>query len=140
MFKQNYKQYKSSITDFSQSPSMVQPQFSEEADINNIMQKYAKTGVLPTPNRMAQYLDVSEGYDYSLLQDKLLNMNQMFSELPSQVRQELRTPQEFYEAFQSPLGLAKLEALGIISKKEPAQAAPVAESEAQSQVSSGAPK
>lgn len=103
---------------FKGTTSKVQPQFAEESDINNIMRKYAKTGIFPDATRQAQYLDISEGVNFTEMQNKVLEMNRLFNDLPSEVRHELRTPEEFYNSFQSKTGIARLEALGILSRKE----------------------
>jgi len=140
-FKTNYNSYKSTTSiNFNNVKPIVQTQFQDESDINNILAKYSRTGVLPNKDRQAHYLDLSQSIDFAQMQDKILYMNEMFMELPARVRADLRTPEEFYQSFQSEDGLKRLEYLGVISKKELATKSAVAESEAQSQVSTGAPE
>ena len=43
--------------DFSESPSMAEPQHKNECDINRIMAKYRVTGQLPVTQKVPQYGD-----------------------------------------------------------------------------------
>lgn len=61
--------------------------FKEECDINTIMARYQSTGEIPVLNVVApQYLDVTEGFDFQTMQDKVLEARSLFDSLPSSLR------------------------------------------------------
>lgn len=71
--------------------SVTQQQFAKDADINNIMARYEKTGVLVNPldpdsQRVPLYMDVSGIGDFQTVQDKIHAANAAFLTLPPAVR------------------------------------------------------
>lgn len=72
---------------FKNSPSMTKQAFAKDADINNIMDKYTKTGVLPSGTRAPMFGDFSSGEEYQSIQNKLIQAQSDFSLLPSDVRE-----------------------------------------------------
>ena len=77
--------------DNSQSVSRTKQSFKKEADINCIMAKYSKTGVLVDPSRiptrMPQFGDFSSVVDYQGLCNKKIEVDNYFMSLPASVRQ-----------------------------------------------------
>ena len=71
-------------------PSMTQQQFKDEADINNIMARYQKTGVLVDPltqsTRKPMFDDFSELGDFRDHQQAVIDAQEMFMQLPSRLR------------------------------------------------------
>lgn len=111
-------------------PSMVKPEFAEESNINNIMDRYVRTGYLPPSEFAQQYGDFSIPMDFDTAQEKILNARAAFKNLPPEVREEFRTAESLIKAFSDPKGQSKLESLGLLQKLEQAAPrAPVAESE-----------
>jgi len=72
--------------DFSKSRSKTKQSFKAEADINNIMQKYTKTGVLPSGTRQPKYGDFSNGEDLRSVMDRVISAEMDFNQLPSDLR------------------------------------------------------
>lgn len=70
--------------------SRTQQHFKKDADINNIMRKYQRTGVLVDPsimrNRKPIYGDFSNLPDYQQLSNQLIEIDRMFMALPSELR------------------------------------------------------
>lgn len=64
--------------------------FANESDINSIMAKFHRTGVLVDPGkistRKAFFGDVSGVVDFQTLQDTVLAANENFRNLPSEIR------------------------------------------------------
>ena len=83
--------------------SLTQQSFQREVDINTIMSKYQKTGVV---NHIAlhslNYADVTAP-DFKTAMDIVTQTTQMFEQLPSTVRREFdHDPVNFLEAVQNP--------------------------------------
>lgn len=59
----------------------------EQCDINNIIAKYKKTGVLPVGrNSMPQFGDFTDVQEYQDSMNKLISANDAFMQLPSGIR------------------------------------------------------
>lgn len=88
--------------------------FKAECDINNIMSRFAKTGVLDFTNRrQAQYGDVT-GLDYQRAMDIVVEAKAMFAELPSSVRSRFHNePAEFLEFVQDPANGEEMVKMGL---------------------------
>ena len=68
--------------------SITEQHHKKSCDINSIVAKYQKTGLVDHINKHeAKYGDVS-GYDYKTAQDLVAEQKTIFYELPSQVRAE----------------------------------------------------
>lgn len=67
--------------------SMAKQSFKDECDINLILARYQRTGILEhTRNSVAQYLDVS-GADFQEAQNLIAGARSMFYELPAGLRE-----------------------------------------------------
>lgn len=90
--------------------------FKEESDINTIMARYQSTGEIPVLNRVApQYLDVSEGFDFRTMSDKVLEAKDLFMQLPSVLRNRFSNdPALFLEYVQNPQNRSEMVDLGLI--------------------------
>ena len=76
------------------SECKTQQHFAENADINNVMSRYRRTGVLSTsdglvrPTRKAIFGDFSDGLDYKERLDSVKLAIDEFTRLPAKVRAE----------------------------------------------------
>lgn len=68
------------------SVSRVKRSFKDECDINKILAKARKTGLLPVSSRQALYGDFSNSTDFFTMQVKLVNAHNEFMKLPSDIR------------------------------------------------------
>lgn len=97
-------------------------EFADECDINRIVARYKKTGILPDQSKaaLARYLDVSEVPSYSQMHDLVVSAHDAFASLPAKVRREFdNDPIAFMEASQSPEGRELLKSLGLGPEKAP---------------------
>lgn len=72
------------------TPSLTQQQFKDECDINKIMDRYLRTGVLSDPLNMrgpGTYGDYTEYGDYMENMNKVIEAREMFEALPSKIRE-----------------------------------------------------
>ena len=102
-------------------PSMTQQQFRDEADINNIMARYQKTGVLVDPltqaTRKPMFDDFSELGDFRDHQQAVIDAQEMFMELPSRLRARFgNDPAELLQWLSRPENKEEAIELGLFSK------------------------
>lgn len=70
-------------------PTMAQQSFKDECDVNNIIDRYTRTGVVPdylTQTAEGVYGDFSDVGDFTDMQNKLIQAQASFDALPSEVR------------------------------------------------------
>ena len=75
--------------DFEGTTSKTKQAFKEEADINNIMGKYVKTGVLPQASG-ATFGDFCDVEDFQNCMAQILRAEEDFGQLPSEIRDRFR--------------------------------------------------
>lgn len=98
---------------FSQ-PTLTQQHSKDETDINKIMARYIKTGVIDhVAKYQGQYLENND-LDYHASQNIIIQADVMFSELPSSVRREFNNnPAEFLHFVSDEENHAKLADMGL---------------------------
>lgn len=99
--------------------------FKAECDINNIMAKYQKTGLVEFVNKhQPQYGDVT-GFDFQASMNQVIAAQAMFDALPSSVRKRFHNdPAEFVAFMDDESQLEESYRLGL---REKAQQPPKAE-------------
>ncbi len=95
-------------------PTMTQQHSKDETDINKIMARYIKTGVIDhVAKYQPQYLDNND-LDYHQSQNIIIKADAMFAELPSSVRRKfLNNPAEFLKFVSDEKNHEKLADLGL---------------------------
>jgi len=88
----------------------------DQCDINKIVPKYDKTGLINHISDIeAQYGDVS-GLDFKMASDQVIGAQQSFDKLPSHIRKRFKnSPQEFLSFFDDPLNRPEAISLGLIN-------------------------
>ena len=99
---------------FPKGEDRTKQSFKEECDINNIMARYVKTGVLEFAARhQPQYGDFT-GYDFQTAQDTVAKGKTMFAELPAQIRERFEnSPAKFLDFVSNPANEAEAVRLGL---------------------------
>lgn len=83
--------------------SLTQQQFKEESDINTIVDRFMKTGVLPDPVSMPQYVDYEGVFDFQSAMNVVRQADENFMRMDAKVRSRFHnSPQEFLEFFSNP--------------------------------------
>lgn len=92
--------------------------FKAECDINNIMARFVRTGVLDFTNRrQAQYGDVT-GLEYQSAMDLVVRAREMFAELPSAVRSRFQNePGQFLDFVQDPANAEEMVKMGLATAR-----------------------
>lgn len=100
---------------------LTQQNFREETDINNIMSKFAKTGLVDHVNKVqGSYGDFSTVQDYQLHLDQVMAANDAFMALPSKIRARFDNDPSHLLAFVGdPRNRDEAIALGLIDPAPP---------------------
>lgn len=104
-------------------PSLTQQQFAEESDINTIVDRFMKTGHLPDPVSMPQYVDYEGVFDFQSAMNVVRQADENFMRMDAKVRARFHnSPQEFLEFFADPANTEEAVRLGLavaIPKESP---------------------
>lgn len=107
----------------STEPTMTQQQFKDESDINNLVDRFLRTGEIPPVDARAMYGDfVDSPQSYQEALDAVFEAQAGFDALPSKVRQRFNNdPAELLAFLQDSANLDEAIKLGLVEKPEPAQ-------------------
>jgi phage internal scaffolding protein len=85
-------------TCFAEDEGCTHQEQKDDCDINNILEKYRRTGVVNHLNKYGeQYGDFTQ-IDYQTAQNQVATVNSMFADLPAQERARFNNePQQFLE-------------------------------------------
>ena len=110
--------------------TMTQQQFKDESDINNLVDRFLRTGEVPPVDSRAMYgdfIDVPESYQDAL--NAVLDAQTEFNALPSKLRQRFNNdPAELLSFLQDEKNIDEAIKLGLVEKpsSEPVEPAPEA--------------
>jgi len=100
-------------------PSKAKQSFRDEADINNIMKKYIQTGILPVGERKPQYGDFYNVEQYQDTLQKIVDCNNDFEKLPSELRELFENdPENLIRFLSDPANEDEAIELGLIAAPE----------------------
>lgn len=79
--------------------SRTHQSFKEETDVNNILKKYQRTGLIDHVNKFGgQYADMPDEADFHSAMNLVVDAQDMFGELPATVRARFQNdPAEFLD-------------------------------------------
>ena len=110
---------------FDPEKGMTRQEFANECEINNIMAKYQRTGLLDHINNHAPEYGDYDAVDFQTAMDTIKTGEAMFAELPSKARKYFNNnPAEFMEFVNDPDNVEKLHELGLTSKPVQAHETP----------------
>lgn len=98
-------------------PSQTKQSFKDECDINVIMGRYLRTGILPeTLNQLnAQYGDVSD-VDFQSAMELVAGAQTLFNELPSSIRNRFQNdPGQFLAFTSDPKNRPEMAEMGLLA-------------------------
>lgn len=101
-------------------PSMTRQEFADESDVNNIMKKFQKTGILPANvTQQPQYLDLTKVPDLQTAMNVKIQADKAFMTLPAKVRREFdNDPVKFVEFATDKDNLPKLREWGLAAPEK----------------------
>jgi len=96
----------------------TQQHFKDDCDINTIMLKYQKTGLVPTMKGKPAYGDFTTGLDFADCQRKVQEAEEQFLKLPARLRSRFQNdPSELLQFVSNEENRAEAEELGLIEKQ-----------------------
>lgn len=107
-------------------PSRTRQEFAEECDVNVLMKRYERTGVLPQfgAERKAMYLDLASVPTFHEAMDVLVQAEYAFGRLPAAVRKEFdNDPGKFVAFAEDRKNLEQMRKWGLAPPAEVAGAA-----------------
>lgn len=119
--------------DLSKKKSRTKQQYLNDANINNLMAKYIKTGIAPEAGtRQPIYGDFSNGNDYRNVVENINHANHVFSLLDSETRKGFgNDPAQMLDFMSKPENAEKCRNLGLLpqleTKSEVVAAEPISE-------------
>lgn len=117
-------------------PSMTKQSMKDECDINNIMARFHKRGVLTHVNRFeGQYGEFGDGISFHQAQETLVKAQEAFDTLPAAIRSRFKNdPAEFLDFVNDEANREEMYDLGLADRPpqtgEPAAPAAAAASPA----------
>lgn len=98
---------------------LVKTSMADSLDINNIVERYHQTGLLPVIGR-GEFADVSEMGDYRTALHALDEAETAFMKLPAKVREKFdNDPAAFLDFVTNDENYEEMQELGIVEKKAP---------------------
>lgn len=91
------KNHNTSI-DFSKSKSLTEQQHKDEVKTQNILKKYAVSGVLPRAATQPQFMNIPDAPDFHESMNLITAVEQDFAQLPATLRAEFENnPAKFFD-------------------------------------------
>lgn len=116
------KKFSEVLTSDDPKDCRTKQEFKSECDINNIMARYRKTGVLGEPARLAaaRFGDFSQVPTFMEMQEKISAAYELFAALPAAVRKQFdNDPGQFIDASETPEGRDLMKKLGLGKEASP---------------------
>lgn len=110
-------------------PSRTRQEFAEESDVNVLMKRYERTGVLPQygAERKPMFLDLADVPSFHEAMDLLVQAEYAFGRLPATVRKEFdNDPARFVEFAENRDNLDQMRKWGLAPPAEVEEPAPPA--------------
>lgn len=103
------------LVDF--GPSLTRQSEANACDINKIMKKYEKTGILPQRDRPLMFADVSTVGDYRSALHSVRRAEELFAAQPAEVRRKFdNDPALFLDFCSNPKNRDEMKDLGLLEK------------------------
>lgn len=101
-------------------PTKTRQEFKDEADINNILSRYERDGIIPeTRDGAPQFADLTDPIftDFQRAQNIVIDAQEAFEALPARVRERFNNdPASLIQFIQEPNNRAEAIELGLINR------------------------
>lgn len=110
-------------------PSLTHQSMSDACDINNIMKRYEKTGMLEhVAQHNGDYGDFTDAEDYHASLLKVSEAQEMFASLPAQIRARFENePANFLSFVDDPANRSEMARMGLLTEEATLEALRAAE-------------
>ncbi|WNK13403.1 MAG: internal scaffolding protein [Microvirus sp.] len=101
-------------------PSKTKQSFKDECDIQTIMSKFQRTGLLDFVNKRAPHYGDVTGINFDDAMDRVIRGREFFADLPSSLRDQFdNSPGEFFEFIANPANAEAMAELGLLPPPTP---------------------
>lgn len=115
----HYQRNRVSI-EFDPEEERTKQSHKDECDINQILEKFRRTGIITHQAKYApMYGDAISVDEYQDAQFKIAEANSMYEELPAHIRQNFTGPEDFLGFVTDPENETKMREMGLLPKKPP---------------------
>lgn len=108
-------------TDVADDHPRTKQAFKDECDINRIMRKFQKTGILEHTRRHAPQYGEASTMDLLTAQTIIKDAERMYQELPSSVRKKFSGPVDFLQFVENPENAEEIYKMGLAVRQTPAE-------------------
>jgi len=107
-------------------PTLAKQSFKDECDVNTILNRASKTGLINHVNRFqGDYSDVTTASDYQTSVNAVMDAHDAFMELPSGIRKRFsNSPEEFLAFVHNPDNLDAMVDMGLAKAPAPPKPSP----------------
>lgn len=107
------------FTDPGDEPSMTQQHMAADCDINNIMSRFEKTGLLEHTNvYKGEYGDFADAVEYHEAMDMVIAAQDMFMSLPATIRARFdNDPSRFLDFVDNPQNRSEMASMGLLPQE-----------------------
>lgn len=101
--------------------SKTHQSFKAECDVNNIMKRYERDGIMDHVNEhQGDYGDYTDVQDYQTSLDQVHAAQEAFATLPGNIRGRFENdPQQFLDFVDDPANLPEMEKMGLLQTPDP---------------------
>jgi len=108
-----------------EQPTRTKSEFADEANINNIVKRAVRAGVLPQGQRKPMFGDFSEVKSYDEAQNAIVQAQENFLKLPSEIREKFgNNVAELLDYLDDPANKAEAIEDGLIEESTPEETQP----------------
>jgi phage internal scaffolding protein len=120
MFRTAYGEKQRVTLDFDQDdPGLTQQEFKNECDVNLIVDKYQRTGLLTHVAATTGTFMAAPQMDFQEALNYVRDAEEAFMNLPSEIRKEFNNdPAVMIDFCQDPVNLPKLEEMGLLDPEK----------------------
>lgn len=105
---------------FPKNSEYTKQEFKDESDINIIMAQYQHTGDIPNLNTLQPVYQDCTGMDYMDHMNKIVEANNLFSDLPSKIRNRFNNdPAAFLDFVHDENNRGELQSMGLLREVSP---------------------
>lgn len=119
-FKTAYSPHKRVQITFPPGSGRAQQSFADECDINNVMRRYEKTGILDHVNKyQGDYGDFTHAQDYQTSIEQVRAAQEAFDSLPAAIRNRFgNSPGEFLAFVEDEENEDEMRTMGLLPPRE----------------------
>ena len=108
-----------SVATVNDEPSLADPSFQDQCDVNNIVKRFLRTGELGhTASRQGRFIDVSNTPSMFDGMNQIHRAEEAFHRLPKEIKDRFKGPKDMIQFMQNPENMDECIELGLMVPRE----------------------